>query len=233
MRFLTVSNHYCKISYNNVMRKISFKKNIIQAFTLSEAVLVMIIIGVIASLLIASLAPYNSSQKGFNALAAKAQGDLEQVFNHLLINDSDYDDILRLKDSSGTFTITEQGAIDRFVPVIQKYIQNNGKAVDMTKEADYFGSEIMHYDKTSTNKKLSDTYKNFYFGNNGVLFGFKLNDNCTTQEELEYLPERTSATVVADTCGSFFVDVNGYKKPNKLGSDQFIFPFDKKFMKYI
>lgn len=209
------------------------KINIKKAFTLAEMLIVLVLIGIIATITIGIIKPYNANQKGYEELAMKSQGDLAQAFTQMILNDSNFDDLSTMKDESGNFSINSDGAVVRFVKIIKKYIQDNGKLVDTTKEKVYFDMLITHYNSTKTNKKITDKFSNFYFANNGVLFGFQLNSSCSVTEDLEYLAERKSATSVENTCGSFFIDVNGYQKPNRLGSDQYIIPFDAKFLKFI
>ena len=45
-------------------------------------------------------------------------------------------------------------------------------------------------------------------------------------------PEETVNYEVTESCGSVFYDVNAYKKPNKLGSDQFIIPVGLRGMQF-
>ena len=208
-------------------------QNKLKAYTLTEAIVTIIVLGIVATIIIGVIKPVDASKEAMMTLAKKTQQNITEAISQMYINDSDFDNILQLKDATGQFNITDENAIDRFVPIIKKYVQDNGTAIDQTKEADYFTSEIIKPDKTKTGVVLNASYSHFYFMSNGVLLGFKLNGNCTTAEPLQILPDKEVTVNVENTCGAFFVDVNGYKKPNKLGSDQFIFPFDAKFMKYI
>lgn len=92
-------------------------------------------------------------------------------------------------------------------------------------------AEIFAYNK-STIGKLTDSYSNFFYLQDGNLLGFKFYGNCTSMGSYSTPPNYTSAISIDDICASIFVDVNGTKNPNKLGSDQYIIPIDSRGIKF-
>ena len=65
-----------------------------------------------------------------------------------------------------------------------------------------------------------------------MLVGDKFYGSCDATENLANPPLERKKYAVTEICGSVFYDVNAYKKPNKLGSDQYIIPVGLRGMKY-
>ena len=96
----------------------------------------------------------------------------------------------------------------------------------------YFTGPLLNYDKTSTGNALKDTYSNFIYTNDGVVIGFRTYTSCATTETNANPPTYRGKYSVANSCGSIFYDINGFKGPNKLGSDQYIIPLGLQGIKY-
>ena len=205
--------------------KIKTKK----AFTLAEALIVIVIIGIISALYNISIKVVNTTQKGFEVKSQKMLENIDQVFNFIFAHHSESFNLTDLHDNSGNFSITDKDVTPRLANLFRKYLstidlqdgeENQVKA--------YYASTIIDYDKSSTGLTLNKTYSDFITTGNGVIYGFRLYKSCSAKEVNASTPMVTgNRRTIAGICGSIFYDVNGYAKPNKLGSDQYIVPFDE------
>ncbi|MBQ4647032.1 MAG: type II secretion system protein [Candidatus Gastranaerophilales bacterium] len=201
-----------------------------KAFTLAEALVTLVIIGVIASITIPQLMVENPTKKGWDTMAEKVAGNVMQATTEILIYDAGLDDFTRLKVDDTIFSVEDADATPKMAKLFSKYLANVANKIDLT--SDYFTKDLIDYDKNSTGKKLSEAYSDFFYANDGVIMGFKFYGGCTNTEPNTNPPTYRKKYSVNNICGSIFYDVNGYKKPNKLGSDQYIIPVGKRGIKY-
>ena len=80
--------------------------------------------------------------------------------------------------------------------------------------------------------KLKDIYSEFFYVNDGILMGLRFYSGCNASEMYANPPLHKGKFQVDNICGSVFYDVNSFKEPNKLGSDQYIIPITKRGVKY-
>lgn len=205
------------------------KKSIKFGFTLAEALIVLVILGVIGAICLQAMQTYNPQQKGFNTKAEKTVSVIGQALTMILVEDSSSDDLTGLFDETGKFSITQTTNATRIVKKFKKHLVVNTLPVDLKSE--YFKGNLLNYKKTSLGK-LTDLYSNFFFMQDGTLVGFKFYGSCTSSEAKAIPPNYRDLSTINDICASIFIDVNGEKKPNKLGSDQFVIPVDVRGIKY-
>ena len=205
------------------------KNNKKLGFTMAEALLVLVILGVIGAICLQSMQTYNPQQKGFDTKAEKAVSVRGQALTMILVEDSSSDDLTGMFDESGKFSITETKNATRIVKKFKKHLVVNALPVNLNDE--YFKGNLINYKKTSLGK-LTDLYSNFFFMQDGELLGFKFYGNCTSSETKSIPPNYRETSTINNICASIFVDVNGEKSPNKLGSDQFVIPIDVRGIKY-
>ena len=208
--------------------KKSTKKS--RGFTLSEAIVVMSLLGIIAAITIPQLLINNPTKKGWDTLAEKTVGILIQANTQILIFDTKLDDFSRLIHNGTEFSITDTDATSKVSDLYKKYISHVVGKIKLTDK--YFTSALIDYDRVSTGASLKDTYSNFLYTNDGVVIGFRTYGACDATEANTNPPTYTKKYSVANVCGSIFLDVNGFKKPNKLGSDQYIIPLGLRGIKY-
>ena len=79
------------------------------AFTLTEAIIVMIMLGIIASFIIASWLKSDPNEKSNHTLASKVEVVFEQTFLEILTNDASIDDLTRIKWKNDHFAISDTG----------------------------------------------------------------------------------------------------------------------------
>lgn len=206
----------------------SIKKS--RGFTLTEAILVIILIGVIAAITIPQLLVNNPTKQGWDTMAEKTAGLLVQANYYILLYDTKLDDYTRLIHNDTEFSINSPNAAEKISALHKKYIAHTVGKINLNDK--YFTSALIDYDSVSTGASLKDTYSNFIYTNDGVVMGFKTYDTCTASEPNTNPPTHRKKYAVANSCGSIFYDVNGFKKPNKLGSDQYIIPIGLRGIKY-
>lgn len=208
--------------------KNSVKKS--KAFTLTEAILVIILIGVIAAITIPQLLVNNPTKKGWDTMADKTVGYLMQASTEILLYDAGLDDFTRLNLDGNVFSIEDTDSTAKMAKLYSKYLANVKSKINPSDK--YFSEPLKGYDDSVLSAKLSDSYSDFFYGNDGVIMGFHFYGGCTNTEAKTNPPTYRKHYSVDNICGSIFFDINGYKKPNKLGSDQYIVPVGKRGIKY-
>ncbi len=198
-------------------------------FTLPEALLVIVILGVIGAICIQSLKTYNAQQQGFDTKADKAMSIIGQAIIMIMLEDSSSDDLMGMYDEEGKFSIADATKGPRVAKVFKKHLNVNDASIDLTK--DYFTGKILTYSRSELTV-LKDTYSNFFYLQDGTLLGFRMYGSCDATEANAIPPKSRTTAPATNICASVFVDVNGEKKPNKLGSDQIVIPFDARGIKY-
>ena len=202
----------------------------LRAFTLTEAVITLVIIGFLAALYVAGIQLYNPTEKNWKTLSEKMIISFEDASTEILTNNAVLDDFLSLADGKDHFSIEDNNVTPKMAKLYRKYLSDVVLNVDMTNN--YFDRELTDYDKTSLGIKLKDIYSEFFFVNDGILMGLRFYSSCKASEEFANPPSHKGKYKVDDICGSVFYDVNAFKKPNKLGSDQYIVPIYKRGIKY-
>ena len=198
-------------------------------FTLPEALIVLVILGVIATICVQSMKTYNAQQQGFDTKADKAMSIIGQAIIMIMLEDSSSDDLMGLFDEEGKFSIADATKGARVAKVFKKHLNVNDASVDLTNG--YYTGKIQTYNKTQLTV-LKDTYSNFFYLQDGTLLGFRMYGSCDATEVNAIPPKSRAKESVSNICASVFVDINGEKKPNKLGSDQIVIPFDARGIKY-
>lgn len=187
----------------------------LQAFTLAEILIVLSIIGIVAALTIPTLVNKVQNQEYVTELK-KAYSQLTNGFGQLLADEG----VTQLEDTSTFSEITSWCYINptgdpfcnNFYPKIEKYIKFN-----MIKApSDYQIYELNGQSPTN-------------YSNKNVL---SLPDGSIIPMAQFYKKSQAGDTVANIQAkgghmfgkqGSMYIDVNGFKKPNRIGRDVFIF----------
>ena len=201
-----------------------------KGFTFTEALLILIILGVIAALTIPQMLVENPTKKGWDTMADKMAGTLMQATTQILIFDTKLDDFTRLIHNGTEFDIASSGSAAKVSSLYKKYIAHVVGKINLSDR--YFTNNLIDYKRVSTGAALKDAYSNFFYTNDGVVVGFRTYSSCATTETNANPPTFRAKTSVPNSCGSIFYDINGFKNPNKLGSDQYIIPIGIRGIKY-
>lgn len=174
-----------------------------KAFTMAEAVLVMTILGIIATIMIQNLRPAQFKEKGLSVLAKTVYGDLDTALSEILVNNTPYNQLNSLYNvgqSSDTFSMATAGKGGEFIKLLKTYMRTSRTECESWLPAD----EVM-------------TLKN------GACIGVK--SGSVTEET--WIPGETDKTDSATyTYGMIYLDTNGEEEPNVFGKDRFAIPLD-------
>lgn len=212
----------------NIFMKLYTKKS--RAFSLSSALIAIVIMGVIGVIVIPQWQAFNPTRTGWDTLANKMSIYLNEATVNMLSLNSGTDDIEVLTDNGKSFKLSDANSTASLANLFTQYLSKINMNVDTSKE--YFSQEILDYKKKPIGEKLKDSYSNFHFAADGILVGYRLYGSCKATEKNTNPPGEKEKYEVNNICGSVFFDVNAYKKPNKLGSDQYIIPIGIHGMKY-
>lgn len=191
---------------NSFISKLSlpYKYKRYLAFTLAEVLIVLLIIGVIASLVIPGIIA-DTQQAEFKAAWKKTYSDLSQATKRLAMDNAG--DLTGVFDGTGYTTDLFR---NKFLPYLsytklcEAYQQPSGPDGCW-----YTASNFYHLSGTTYQWGLS-SFSRMVLNNGTLLLFWFLSSTCAD-----------IASPNHDTCGWIFVDVNGFKGPNKIGKDVF------------
>ncbi len=177
-----------------------------RAFTMAEAILVMTILGIIATIMITTLKPSEFKDKGLKILAKKVLSEIDTATTQILINNSQNGtmDTLYKPNTSTTFAAEKD---PNSLGVLYKRF--------LTATRETIGSGSFCYSAADANSPA-----NAFYLKDGACMLIK---NTTTETETRF-PGEASNYKVTPTRGIIYVDTNGDDEPNVIGKDRFIFP---------
>ena len=207
--------------------KFSNKKNnsVKKAFTMAEAILVMTILGIIATIMITTLKPAKFKDKGLKILYKKVLAEIDTATTQILIKNSATGKMnsLFLDNESTTFTFNSD--LTKTTKLYKKYLASTRKQYDTTKNLGTFSKIVQ---QSSTSATLSPP---FYLKDGALIF--------LGAGEKYQLDSSQSGNVNVEGCempksllGIMMVDINGEEKPNTLYKDQFLLPIGKNGIEY-
>jgi len=180
-----------------------------RAFTMAEAVLVMTILGIIATIMITTLKPAEFKEKGLSVLAKKVMGEIDTATTQILLNNSS-DGTMAHIYQSGTSTLfsattTTATVSNHLGTLYKKYLTATRKACN-----------------SDATCKACNNYNNKFFLKDGVCIGISTGKPSAAVNT--WFPGETTYTNEQPNYGLIFFDVNGIDEPNTLGKDQFLMP---------
>ena len=204
------------------------------AFTMAEAILVMTILGVIASVMITTLKPAEFKEKALAVLAQRRVGDIDQAMRNVL-NSHSQDSTLRnlfKLNSTETFDFFDSPTLTE--ELFKEYLVTTRQGFDVDGDGSVNSRDValIYYTK---NMKIGDAV---YAAHNGYGFAFVLKDGSNViftnkPATNTCLPKETEPCAVSSSLGSITIDTNGYKEqPNLLCKDIFILPLDENGIVY-
>ena len=182
----------------------SFKR----AFTMAEAIIVMTILGIIATIMITNLKPTEFRDKGLQVQAKKILQQLDTATQQIMINNTQNGKLTTIYApgvTNATFSFSTTGNNAALNALYKKYLTTTRKTC--TNAADCGGCS-------------------------GGTFRFYLKDGTcvsilqdTTAQNTIY-PGEASASMSVAGLGAIFFDVNGLDEPNVLGKDRYRIPIN-------
>ena len=201
------------------------KKQIKLAFTMAEAILVMTILGIIATIMITTLKPAEFKEKALKTLYKKVLSEIDAATTQILINNSREGDMnqLFLDSSSGYFPFGSDW--NKTQQLFKKYLSTTRQPYDSSIQMGSFSTSVQG--SPTANSQTPP----FHLKDGALLF-------LGTGEKYQVSPS-SSGTITVDGCemsksllGIITVDINGEEEPNTPYKDQFNFPISSKGIEY-
>ena len=217
--------------FNTIKKNKMYNKK--EAFSLMETVLVVIVLGCIATAMLLVLKPNNIKTEAILKNASNMIGQINFATTNILAKNSKSFSMTDLVALDGTnFSIVDDKADEKLIALYKKSLIALRKT-DIP--SSYLSSELSSAGGAiaideSKNLKISDFSKYFVI-RNGTFFALKLNGNCATVETYIYDPMTPNKNSVENSCGLIFFDVNIEEAPNLLGVDQYIISIGKRGIK--
>jgi len=187
-----------------------FKKDIKKAFTMAEAILVMTILGIIATIMITTLKPAEFKEKGLRILAKKVLSEIDTATTQILVNNSSKNNMATLYVAGATTT---------------QFAMTGDNHANM---ANLYKGYLTTTRQTSTNCAGLSAGTQFFL-KDGACMGVA---SGTTNTLATCFPGEETATNVNVTYGYLYFDTNGDEEPNAICRDRFVLPFDISGIKY-
>ena len=193
-----------------------------KAFTLVEQIVVLILVGVIASAITTVVKPTEISNEAVKKAGKSLFVQVEFATTQMVAKNTKNNTLTRMIDASGEFSIASSSSIDRLIALYKKNLMGLRNI-----ELDSTYASLNLTDGPNTLSLKASDFKGFTL-KNGAYFGIKLNDNCSTEITYIYDPSTPDLRSKKNTCGIIFFDVNSETKPNQLGYDQYIIGLGKR-----
>ena len=192
------------------------KKN---AFTMAEVILVMVILGIIATIMITTLKPQSSKDQGLAIQAKKVVSELDGAASRILMNDTklgNFTELVDPTDKTKDFSTSTTGNGAKLGQLFKKYL-------------------------TATRTQCKDaTCPCFGQGeeNGGGNSEFFLKDGTRVAIKTglvdvdSIFPGESDSVSGTASNGFIFIDINGAEEPNALSKDQFYIPLGTEGINY-
>ena len=105
-----------------------------KGFTYTEALLVLVLLGIIAAITIPQLLPEDPTKKGWDTKADKIVGYLIQASTEILIYNSAFDDFSKLSLDNATFSIEDADSAPKIAKLYSKYFTHIMGKIDLNNE---------------------------------------------------------------------------------------------------
>ncbi len=177
-----------------------------KAFTMAEALLVMTILGIIATVMVTVIKPAQFKEKGYKVLAKSVYSSLDNAITQILNDRAPFNKlnkIYKLNSSTEVFNMSEEGKGSELVALLKEYMTTaRGDIPAVCRDAGYDDTLLLK---------------------NGACIA-------VISGEIEsadtWIPGEENKADMSPTYGLIFVDTNGDEEPNVLGTDQFVIPLD-------
>lgn len=180
-----------------------------KAFTMAEAILVMTILGIIATIMISTLKPAEFKDKGLAILAKKVLSEVDSATTQIQVNNSQNGQMHVLYVPGTATTYAFGSNLAATATLYKKYLTTIRKSC-------------------STSTCPCNSYSQKFYLKDGACMGI----SATTSATATIFPGETTTTSVTPQRGVLFFDTNGEEEPNVQGKDQFILPVDNEGIKY-
>lgn len=192
-----------------------------KAFTLYETLVTMIIVGVVAAIGINNMRPAEIENKVLIEAGKDMYIQLDYATREIIARDTNNYTLSRIKNGANEYSIEDSSNLSTLVYTTYK---KRIKALRDFSLANDYRNAILESrdDKNATQESLKPSSFTGFMTKNGGYFAVRLHNTCTKNETALFNPIQPDIRTQANSCGQIFFDVNGDKKPNLLGVDQFL-----------
>ncbi len=177
-----------------------------KAFTMAEAVLVMTILGIIATVMIITMKPARFKEQGYKVLAKSVYASIDTAVTQILVDKAPFnklDKVYKSGSNAATFTMGTASNGTEFVKLLKDYMATaRGTIPSSCTGVSYDASLLLK---------------------NGACMAVK---SGSIESGDTWIPGEGGATAATSAYGIIFLDTNGDDEPNVLGTDQFKIPLD-------
>jgi len=179
-----------------------------KAFTMAEAILVMTILGIIATIMITTLKPAEYKDKALKILSKKVLSEIDTATTQILINNSQNGTMISLMPGGASATTFGDNVAntEMLYKIYLTSIRKNCNTADCP----------------------CNSYGAKFYLKDGACVGL----TATTTATNTILPGETANTSVTPQQGVIFFDINGEEGPNIYGKDQFVLPVNNSGIAY-
>ncbi len=199
-----------------------------KSFTLTETLIVVVILGFIAAAMLASLKKGNYKAEALKKAGTNYYHQINIASKQILVKYSYGYKMTALKTIGGTeFSISDSNSDASLAPLFKKMLGSGTYSAP----SNYSGSYLINESGTKVGPNGGYKVSNFTQGfktKNGTYMAFMLHEDCTTSEtDNIYDPSTPETHSATKSCGLIFYDVNADDSPNTLGIDQYIVSIHK------
>ncbi len=177
-----------------------------KAFTMAEAVLVMTILGIIATVMITTIKPARFKEQGYKVLAKSVYASIDTAVTQILVDKAPFnklDQVYKSGSNTLTFTMGTASQGTEFVKLLKDYMATARGTIPSS-------CTSVSYDAALLLK-------------NGACMAVKSGSIASGDT---WIPGEGGKTTATSAYGMIFLDTNGSDEPNVLGTDQFYIPLD-------
>lgn len=182
----------------------------LKAFTMAEALIVMTMLGIIATIMLTTLKPAEFRDKGLLVAGKKILSEIDTATTQILINNTQtgtLSDVYIPETSTVMNLFTASTTNSGHLGVLyKKYLTAVRAVCDATHDCPCSG------------------YNNSFYLKDGACVGITVGNVTNLKTRL---PGETEDYTKDGSHGSLFYDTNGAAEPNLLGKDQFLLPLNK------
>ena len=179
-----------------------------KAFTMAEAILVMVILGIIATIMISNMRPVEFRDRGLQVLAKKVLGQIDTATTQILFNNSANSTMTNLYQAGTTNQFSIKSNASYLQALYSKYLVSTRNKPNNTANG---------YCNGGVNMMLKD----------GTCLRFVANASAVT-----WIPGETKETSSAAYDALIYMDINDIEEPNILGKDRYVLPLNASGIAY-
>lgn len=202
-----------------------------KAFTMAEALIVMTMLGIIATVMLTTLKPAEFKEKGLKVAAKKVLSEIDTATSQILINDAVDGNFDKVYNVNRTAQIVTSAAGEAKKCNSEDESTSDACGTDAAALAALYKKYLTATRtvcKGDVDCPCQSNTASFYL-KDGACIGISIGSQASAATIFPGEDETTSLTA---TNGVLFFDTNGKEEPNVVGKDQFLLPFDKNGIQY-